>query len=1763
MNTRLLLIAVAVIITAGAFASAATFSSSNPSTFAPDFQTYYSGDRLQTYWPILGDRDTCEARQDILLQIAPGGCQPAVVRSDLLAEQNVPVFCQIDALQVNPLLDIKSINNIRFSGNYPPEIAGSGFHPAQAALTTRDRLLGSPLINNIGYAVIVLKKNPQEKTLPDFVNVTLTGRIEYDAGNALGIGRSEFLLKPTTDEEWKTERLKQSFWQGRYFVRLERVDENFATISLYNGDRRITTTRVALGKASSNVYLPGFYCQAGLTIEYGAYEAAQDSARIEITDDRGTEKIDVYEGSRFLDDKCSVIKLNATNSEAGNVTISCGSDRFVLSRGLRNPENAALTLVDKTWGAQIDQNFTETIEALKKVARDYPAEQNKNGNGLSYGEQALAQAVDLAEQFGKQKTEVSLIELLIGSYPASASSSIYTGRLSDLYKIDSSLSGYSLNVDNRYRSIRVVGFSIPTTKPAAYFTLGARALTLHKGEQTQMGSTQTQKSFIRLDSLEVGKARVTISCDGKSRSETIKQGESVNDACGSVLRFTNADLDAVARIRLIPRAGDLGTETNLTVKIGIEKRAIQLSPNKTQELISRLNDSIQKWDSISGNLGKVVSGLKGACFATAGVLTFKNFITGLSGEAVARQEVMRGDNGWTVKCKELVAAHTYETLDQCFNTKADDIEKDVSATASSMERVNARIKDIEANSKSSQATFGDSIDTDLAKQKLAREIRDKYPDEQIAMPKGSQWVTTPGSAGTSSTVAVKDVLSDQNLNSMSYQEVRNIYMNIEREKAGGLSAGGLANAQSALGESAARINSNRASDYMAQQAKSVKALGYASPFYVAGTGQTDRLTEVTPLASLNSQEKSKLGFTTSTHTATVNVLPGSSSSIPTGTYILGLTEVSPGIYEVAEVRNKATYEQKDPVEFNRNLKIGAIKAVNTATYNNKYQNAEVRYYEVEPYKGMPAVVPFDTVNGWYAGTKQTLPALGGIGAFDANGRVSSFWLCNVGNNGREQFEETGYGDDICQLINVNTGQPLGVFPGLSDQEAKSLVERAIRALTDASQQSKNPNVRIGSETYKVGKPAVGVPTTQCQDFMSPKDCQLLFNVCDPVICPASRCNLGGAYQVTDVIQTGIVGSALLCLPNAREGIAIPVCLSGIHAGIESYVSILKSHRDCLQENLNSGKLVGICDQIHSIYLCEFFWRQIAPVANVILPKIVELAYGQGTRGGGEYLTVMGAWQNTQNSINYFTQTYAVNSIKAFQIRSIEEAGTPFCKAFVSMKAPSSFKNLVEPDSPPQFNAYFDAIPFSSVTVPATSQYSVFYHIFAGNDAGIYYSVYLKDPPESSFYISTPTIQIVSGFVAKGAYASEKRDFTAPEGYKNLCVRINNEERCGFKQVSTDFAVNYLRDQYVAGAITDKDITTQNGCVSGTGRANLGALAANTNPGAAVSEATLPQDYQRGIIRICASNNPGSSTDPLRFVSVGYCDTPKVTCWLDTKSVNNALTDSNIDLKNKTLSELGTQTKAYLEGQGEVFTDSQSLVELQSLETAKENLDIKNPQAIKALFDRMDFAMSKLYLNNDKAKLLFLRAQVYVRILGQPLFVSTINSGKKTTTSTVSSTQGYIAQHGKTPVLDGEGRWKVDFGGSVGSYGLSPDNKLQFFSQGKWSDVDQGMDAFKQGLKNELIAWKEAHGVSGENRAAVTLSSAYDVNKKIYLNDEGQQTKVYVQSGRVYIDPADNIGVFDGTTMRLFNDAEAKIPALFSRLNGAHLEGNTFAGSSAS
>src|SRR3989344_2578741 len=1481
--------------------------------YGSSFTSYY-GAEASTYWPVLSNRDECTNSQDIIVQVSPVGCQPAVVRSDLLAEQNVPVFCQLDLLQINPAIDIKQIRNLRFSGRYPPEVAGVGFHPARAALRTNNQLLGSPLESNIGYVVVVLKRNINETSMPKFFNFTLSASVDYYSGNSVGIGVSEMLLQETADKDWELAKRKQTFFGGKFSVRVKDVDTNSIGVELYSGDLKYSELTLRKNQPQSNsVYLPGSYCQTSLQLSYSDFVSPPVIARLKVDND----VLDLYEGSRFLNNKCLVRKVSGSSTK-GEVDISCGKETLNLRTGaqllkvgdkvymvggdlkvikdkeysidkvindlktgklsyeIKSGETNAKSepvdfdkvrlvsqakLFDSDYGEN-EQYILNATEYYELLADSYGNE--KNGPlAESYGETALSRAIRLSNDWGKKNNAVRLINKYLDLYPNGKDSVEFTGILNDIYTVDSSLAGQGVETEDGFHLIRLIDITNSGKKSSAKISWGNEEEVVNQG-----GTFETSLGKLGLVSvIDSEKIKVNIICKsanaGKDYEINSRDTTKISD-CGGPIRVSNIDWQNFVKLTISPitRSSTVG---NFTVGIGIEKRAIELTPEKAKKKIENLNKTIKKWESISNSLGNVVRGLKGACFATAGVLIVKNFVTGLGGESLARRDAMSGDNGWTKICQDEVnnKKEGSLTLTQCYNTHSEDIKKSVDARVKAIKKTGEVTSEIEnragIKNPSREGIFaGDSFNDVEARKALIDKIKRDCGTKTFTI--GIEQRTVDSLLPTASTI------TDENAKQYSYSQLRDIYYNCQ-------------------------IIDNKGSSQGTKKAE--------TDLSVIGKSVDERLRYEKDVTQYNGIGLYTLdvGVKGTYSGETAKTLRNKGFDIPLGIGNDVFVQVVRGRdkpYLITLDKNTAGYQRKDiyslddkTVGSKLNILTSTLPSggqtdltglpstfdlVNSGSYYNSFAPGEstVRYFETEPYKGTPAVVPFDLNRGFYAATTQSLPILGKTKSYESNGRPASFYVCNIMTDKRVGFYSPNYGDDECVKFDIYTGQPFDSFPGLTESDTKKLVSDAVKALEEAAQQYGKKVVRIRGNTLNVGRAAALLPGSQCQDFMSPQDCKLLFNVCDPVICPSSRCNFGGSYYVSDVIQSGIVGSALLCLPNVKEGIVMPVCLTGLKAGIDGYLSILKSHQACLQESIDTGKYVGICDQINSVYLCEFFWRQAAPLAKAALPKLVEYAYTGGqsnVRGGGEYLTVASSWQNAEDSVSYFTQSYAVNSIEAFKIRNVEEAGTEICRAFISAKGPKTFESLVEPDSPPQFHAWYSSIDYTDATVPATSQYKVFYHIFAGNDRGVSYSVYLKDPPTDPQYSTNPIVVVATGFAARGQYATESKDFTAPKGYKQLCVRINDKEECGFKQVSSSFALDYVKDSIVNDQLTKTDVTTESQCVSGS--VSPAALL-NPNLGSIADEAIDPAIYNRGIVRICATDNPGSTTDPTRFVKVGIC-----------------------------------------------------------------------------------------------------------------------------------------------------------------------------------------------------------------------------------------------------------------------------------------------------
>jgi len=1660
---------------------------------------------------------------DLAIGVPPGGCSPMVVRSDLLEEQNVPVFCEVASYSVNPGVDISRIDNINFrQTERNPYVAGVGFHPSRAAIRSVSRYVNTPVDGNLGYVVVVLKRQETEADMPDNLTVQLSAVLRYDAKNTFGIGQTEFYIPVLEDSEFQNKHKEYGFWNGIAYLRTERLEENGAVIGLYDSQlRKITSVSLREGQPSNNIYIPTSTGGQGVQITLRDITLPETKARINVNG----EEFEVYKNKRFSDSNCVLQNVEAYGAGAGKAIVRCGSNSFTLEKsfGSVNIEGKDYKIGDKfgnvsnvyvsyiglapaiegeltprpyavlsskwsilsasqgkpkeldkfeirdiskdidktvkkteqksgdfienlksslkhtdslssiTWEAvkglynvitgvasgfivggsiQIDsvvvadynlQNgdlgkskdyYGLAMDSYKDVKDDYT---NENyGDGVSYGQEALCRQYSLAKDLGQEEKARGYLFLLAENYPDAACKDKSVNDLLEDTEIFSNegATGYSEKEDIY---LELISVTEPSNEDAGiefrYEPQGkeTKEYSLGIGERKEMhddldafgvdilSNTGTKITLDRI--INENTARIKYSCTwanflpggakgSVSKTIEVKVGQKTDlDACKSTIYIEDINYNQVAQIKLTPTTRGRSRESNLTVNIGIEKRSelFKLTPEKANERIKELNDTLEQLNEINENLGNVVEGMKVTCLATSAALTVKNLFAGVGGETTARREVMQGTNGWNEICANLVSQGSYSSVDKCLLDKNSEIETDVDLFKAQLKSVNDNIDECEDKEDISETKlFSTTVNQEKAKE--------CYYDNVVS------GIELEGdNAGIIEGIKVSG-------GDATYSELREIelYSGILGDSSASASMKDLA--QKRL-DSVMSIIGGRQTTRI--KLDNQKAEGYSG--ITLGGERTIRENYVPKTWGAYKEVLStKFDLALQDDQLFEIVTYKSKDYI----YVLeknGETAVIQSIHSKTNSKGETRliFDPEDkPIEDGLKQLIDVnFEIVDENTYNNKCINCdEAKFYASEPYKGLPAMIPFDVNKGWYVATQQTLPVGKAVESYYDSGALNSYYICNVGKNGLMQGVKMA--DDPCQRIDTfSEGSYRKIF-SLTEAESKSLVNRAQRAIQDASRQyANNPSAKsisIFGNKLNVASSALN-PGSQCTDFMSPRDCQIMFNVCDPVICPSSRCDLGGQYKVDDVIQSGIVGSIALCLPNWKllgGDVYVPVCLTGIHAGIEGWVSILEGYRDCLQESIDTGKMTGVCDEIHSVYVCDFFWKQIGPFFKAITQNLFAWTLGQGTHGGGEYTLVQDAFNNAEQSWNHFTTSYASSSKLGFGARSIGELGSEVCKAQVSATYPDDFGSMLEAESPEQVNAWFDEMDYTSATIPPISQYKVFYHIFAGNDEGAYYSVYLKDAPQGVGYTSQQYITIDSGYAGKGETISETKDFTAPKGYKTLCVRINTKDYCGFKSVSTGFISNYAKDTYLEQQAT-APVNNEEECISGT--SSLGALALTPNIQQGVEDAIDPQLYNQGITRVCATNNPGEGVEASRWQEIGSCG-GNLKCWTDTKSVQNAIQGTGIEERTlKEMQELSLQDEIE---DGSLLTVDGGDSGIKSLqneyawvfdEIKSHKLDDSQVTAISKLDDNVKFIQDKLILNDQKANLLLFKALIYEKV----------------------------------------------------------------------------------------------------------------------------------------------------------------------------------------
>ncbi|MEK6906539.1 MAG: hypothetical protein AABW81_02875, partial [Nanoarchaeota archaeon] len=1143
------------------------------------------------YKGVAFDKKMCEAGDDFLVQIAPFGCDPAVVRSDLLEEQNFPVFCQLAATKINPMIKVEAIDTVSFKGNYPKEIQGVDFYPAQAALSVKEKI-NNPILNNIGYVVIVLKEQKNSSAMPKYIQGNLTARIRYNIESAFGLGKAEFYLPVVDDSEWSEKKTQYSFWERRAYLKLEGIDNEVATISLLDDTREITSVSLKKGETSREISLPGIdQCIARFDLTLKSFEDPDTTARLNINGDY----VELRDKEKFLDNKCTVrgilplgavkkVNIQCTNDNKTKETFSLminpritleydggkvekkvgdylfydeSSKKYVylayinddkksgkkedlsvylyaipenkgkvlssseidnIGRQTKNLFSPLINLVQDTTkralsGGEVEkiingkEIFGKTVSVVdfalpqditlegdaknyyelaiadyEKVISSYSSTKDPSEANIeqTFGERAMAEEIKLSYNMNQKNKVSEICKKFRERYPDTKYSDTLNtcsnnAKLSSLESSDKEVTVngrvYSISLDDTNEpniDDYNAEITVSSSSNSDSFKLGKNQVAYFNNI-----NSNTANNMIHLTGLSDGSASVKITITNKKGEtkpdEKILRENTLYTFNGYTFTLTSTNIKKVARVSINPKINKEYTDANFTFKIGIEQRAIKLSPEKTKEKIENLNKSINEWEKKSESLGKVVEGMKGACLVTGAGLMVKNFFANTGGKGIARQDVMTGIKQM---CAEAVNSHkfgedkkpvTYKKVDDCILGEASYIDSAVDARAKLIEADNAHYKKLAEGCTTSGFLGGITgeriVDDNCVKDKIFDKDGNYIGSlsENVKKCLGDN-VDYKGEKIPISTLVSTNTINKNNIGVNSYRDISSAASACVDPKLKPIFVSSLNKTlidqyvntrESALTKST--------SDELSKAGFDLPGDSYGAKDSIAGVyyGKTisgDKIV-LGDGGTLNAEQMYNIQYINYQNTPYILVLDksGLDYNIQDVYYYNGVTSDS-------SINKKIRVENVEQTTRNNIIsKFSKFVLRDASSYSHQFKSVAgedksgpvVKFYETEPYKGFPALVPFDEKNGWYAATRQNLPIFGGIGTADASGKVTSLVLCNVGDNGIAEYF-SGIGDDICGTINSGTGQPMNQFSGLSPSDASKFTRCAFEAVEKAA-----------------------------------------------------------------------------------------------------------------------------------------------------------------------------------------------------------------------------------------------------------------------------------------------------------------------------------------------------------------------------------------------------------------------------------------------------------------------------------------------------------------------------------------------------------------------------------------------------------------------------------------------------------------------------------------------------------------------------------------
>ena len=952
---------------------------------------------------------------------------------------------------------------------------------------------------------------------------------------------------------------------------------------------------------------------------------------------------------------------------------------------------------------------------------------------------------------------------------------------------------------------------------------------------------------------------------------TLRKGE--NTIEGLKIYVSNINYEKAVLISILPGSGRAYGSSSFMINIPIEKRLITWTPEEIDKKIERVSKKIEKMEKVLGNLGNMIKWWKGSCYVTYYALVLKNLKTLGSRKA----------------------AITYFTDNVCSSEVQENPDrysgKDI------QERVNNCLEHYELNT--------DRINNYMDGYTRAVNVQNEY----LSLVK-QNGVNDPQSKEYLETYFELDESEKELLELMTKY---NSYTN-----------------DLGVGNS---INHDKIKSYILEKETN-------DPMYVNHRSDLFDLSLLDKYKEIDTKLPEDISLDSSWSPDQIEEAKGIIGSIfkqeenRNINFYYGNSERKEELKSILEENqlNEIIYKENAKVEgdnaivyingVSKNLELIKFNTIGlTIDGDTFYKDSQGKVYAVgnnqekiysKIFKSKPAILLNDENKIWifpYPFKKEgDFPHSNDANYvrvyFDEFGNKDGFSIINVGRDGL--IDSQGNNDDQVLITPSQLKTPSNYYNNyrLIYDNLNSHYEDL---QTEILNKPENKNViNINGEELVVNFASNAftqvLAKNTCQFYMSASDCKIMYNVCDPVMCPTSRFDFGGKRKVNNVISTGIIGSMILGMPNwkainpAGDMYVPPVCVSGVHAGLENLKQGYMSYQDCLQTAKVDGEYVGVCDEITGLYACEMLWREAIALTDVagsitdLLGTALDKKLGLGNAEGGEYFEygkIGDMWDHVQDSTSHFTNEYAASSFTAFTQRSTQGFGTQLCKAAIHGKIPNGgdfLSQLTDPTSPPQFVAWYDKRDHSGVQGDL-STYNIYYHIYAGRDRDIRYNIYLLSPYGRARSVLDESVTFASSrYLENGEYVDKTLTIVDSSEFNQLCIDLDGAVHCGFGKVSSSEAVNALNDLVVEAEVK-KNVTSPNECapehpslVPGT----TGTLGSVVAPGASGL-------LESGVIRVCSATGDPDGVGE-RWKKVGSCGNDELgfwqgDCYLDTNTLD--------------------------------------------------------------------------------------------------------------------------------------------------------------------------------------------------------------------------------------------------------------------------------------